>query len=234
MPKAKIGKNGVVEIDGKPLEVDGETVEIQSAVDDAVKSRLKNERDAHKTAVGLLNEKMSTLEKDSAEYKTLQIQHDNLKAQMEKAEDTAKERVQTQMKTLEDEKKAALEAASTATNQLLTERVTNSIMTKATKFLHVDDVVSRLLPVLRSEDEVGKDGNKTGKQVHTYKMKFKDEKGVEKEDFVVLDRALEIVGTERPNWVKGTGTGGPSGDINPKIPEGSSSVTATQLYPSMK
>ena len=209
-----LGSNGIVmtvdENGNKtPLKIGDSILQVKDAVEGIVQNRLKAEKDAYETSISQMKDEMKKLQVDSTEYIKLKNNVEILQGKLDDAESQAAEKVQQQMTDLSNENETLKTQVSQLQADITKRDVESLIIEHAGNFFRHSDVVQELMPKLHTEKD------KDGKNVHTFKMNVKDEKGEVKEQFLTPEQAVEAVGAERPYLLKGSDRSGlNTGDPN--------------------
>jgi phage-related protein len=203
-------KGEVVKIGDDPVLVEGALT--QKQVDAKIQERLAREKQTHaalKSAAEKMPELQQQVEASAARIRELEEQAAN-------ATKIAEEQVHAQLsKAQSDAEKyrAALELERTGH---IRTQVTNAILAKAgDRFINPAlDVVPKLLEVHKREPVKGSDGKPLdGQSVDVFKLRFKNEKGEDVEDFLPVDKALEVMASSPDfrHYVRAQGPGGSGG-----------------------
>lgn len=215
MPTLKLNDEGhLVTEDGTVFELDGEAVKVEGAktqadIDKSVEDRLARER-----------AKYDELKKAAEQVPSLQKMVDESAAKLRDLEGEA-ERVKTateqesaaQINKARQDAERYREVAERNAAELQRFQVKVAILGAAKdKFNDPEtDLVSNLLNVHKREPVKGEDGKATGEFKDFYKLRFKNEDGVEVEDYLPVDKALEVWAESHPHHVRPTGASGSGG-----------------------
>lgn len=215
MPKVKLNDEGQLVLEsGEPFEIDGETVEIEGAftkaqVTQTVEERLGRERAKHeelKKAAEQVPSLQKLADESSAKVRELEAELEQTKtsAAQETAAQLAKARQETERYRSESEQRA---------NELVRFQVETLILGKAGKDFNEPsvDVVPHLLKVHKREPVKGEDGKPTGEFKDFFKLRHKNDQGEEVEEFLPVDKALEVWAAAYPHHLKPSGSSGSGG-----------------------
>lgn len=215
MPTLKLNDEGhLVAEDGTVFELNGEAVKVEGAktqadIDKSVEDRLARER-----------AKYDELKKAAEQVPSLQKMVDESAAKLRDLEGEA-ERVKTateqesaaQINKANQEAAKYREAAERNAAELQRFQVKVAILGAAKdKFNDPEtDLVSNLLNVHKREPVKGEDGRPTGEFKDFYKLRFKNEDGAEVEEYLPVDKAIEVWADSHPHHVRPTGASGSGG-----------------------
>lgn len=222
MPDMNLDEEGfVLTTEGNRLEIDGEPVKLngvmtQDAFNKTLGQRLTQEREKLSTRIKALEEvanKTPAIEqalKDAKDEKTA------LEQQLKDAEKSAEDKVKSQLAKLQKENADYKSALTQEQSARVRDQVTTSILAASQdKFINpARDVVPHLLGAHKREPAKDNEGKTIeGQFVDVFKMKFKDEKGNEVEDFVPVDKAVGIFAGDKNNahYVRPGGFSGAGG-----------------------
>lgn len=215
MPKVKLNDEGQLVLEsGEPFEIDGETVEIEGAytkaqVTETVEARLARERKDHEKLKAAA-EQMPELQKladDSAK------RVNELEAELEQTKASAAQETAAQLAKARQETERYKSEAEQRANELVRFQVESLILGRAgTDFNEPSvDVVPHLLQVHKREPVKGEDGKPTGEFKDFFKLRHKNDKGEEVEEFLPVEKALEVWATAHPHHLKPSGSSGSGG-----------------------
>jgi hypothetical protein len=199
---------------GELLEIDGETPEIEGAftkaqVTETVEARLARERKDHeklKEAAAQMPELQKLADASAARVRELETELEQTKtsAAQESAAQLTKARQET-----ERYKSAAEQSAA----ELVRYQVQTAILGAAGSDFNdpANDVVPRLLAVHKREAVKGEDGKPTGEFKDFFKLRYKNDKGEEVDDYLPVDKALEALAQTSPHYLKPSGGSGSGG-----------------------
>lgn len=234
MPKLKLNDEGqLVTEDGTVFEVDGEAVSVDGAYTKAqltktVEDRLAREQknlETLKAAAEQVPGLQKLVDESSAKVRELEAETENIKAtaQQESAAQINKHRQEAERFKAEAEKNAA---------ELLKFQVQTQILGAAGSNFNdpATDLVPHLLQAHKREAVKGEDGRPTGEFKDFFKLRFKNDKGDEVEDYLPVDKALEAWATSHPHHVKATGGSGSGGGnyLNPSGNQKRSEMSVSQ------
>lgn len=222
MPKLKLNDEGhLVTEAGEPFEIDGEAVTVEGAftkaqVTETVEARLARERKDHEKLKEAA-EQMPGLQKlaDASANRVRELESELEKTKSSAAQESAAQLTKARQET--ERYKAAAEQSAT---ELIRYQVQTSILGAAGSNFNdpANDVVPRLLSVHKREVVKGEDGRPTGEFKDFFKLRHKNDKGEEVEDYLPVDKALEALAQSSPHYLKpsgGSGSGGGSYISNP-------------------
>lgn len=200
-------------IDGEPQKVEG--VVAQDKFDKTLGERLAKEREKLNNRIKALEEIANKTPGIEEELKNAKAEKADLEQRLTTAEKEAQDKVSSQLSKLtkeRDELKSGLENEQRAR---VIDQVSVAILGHAKdRFINPErDLVPVLLGAHKREPKKGEDGKTVdGQFVDVFKMRRKDgDKTVE--EFVPLDKAVEIFATDEANahYVKPSGRGGSGG-----------------------
>jgi len=213
--KLKLNEEGqLVTEDGTPYEVDGEAVTVegvktQADIDKTVKERLAREQknlETLKAAAEQVPGLQKMVDESAVRVRELEAEAENIKsaAQQESAAQINKHRQEAERFKAEAEKNAA---------ELVRFQVQTKILGAAGANFNdpATDLVPHLLNAHKREPVKGEDGKPTGEVKDFFRLRFKNESGEEVEDFLPVEKALEVWATAHPHHVKATGGSGSGG-----------------------
>lgn len=238
MPKVKLNDEGQLVLEsGEPFEIDGETVEIEGAytkaqVTETVEARLARERKDHeklKAAAEQMPELQKLADDSAKRVKELEAELEQTKASaaQETAAQLAKARQETERYKSEAEQRA---------NELVRFQVETLILGKAGKDFNEPsvDVVPHLLQVHKREPVKGEDGKPTDEFKDFFKLRHKNEQGEEVDEFLPVEKALEVWAAAHPHHLKPSGSSGSGGgnynNPNPNMKRSSMSASQRNEY----
>lgn len=220
--KLKFNDEGkVVTEAGDPFEIDGEEVTIEGAytkaqVTETVEARLVRERKDHEKLKAAA-EQMPELQK-LADASANRVKE--LEAELEQTKSSAAQETAAQLAKARQETERYKAEAQNSANALVRFQVESLILGKAGSSFNEPsvDVVPHLLQVHKREPIKGEDGKPTGEFKDFFKLRFKNDKGEEVDEYLPVDKALEVWASQHPHHLKasgGSGSGGGNYNINP-------------------
>lgn len=215
MPKVRLNDEGQLVLEsGEPFEIDGESVEIEGAytkaqVTETVEARLARERKDHeklKAAAEQMPELQKLADASANRVKELESELEQTKASA--AQETAAQLAKARQET--DRYKTE---AQNYADELVRFQVESQILSKAGKDFNEPgvDVVPHLLKVHKREPVKGEDGKPTGEFKDFFKIRHKNDKGEEVDEFLPVDKALEVWAQAHPHHLKPSGSSGSGG-----------------------
>lgn len=222
MPKLKLNDEGqLVTEAGEPFVIDGEAVTVEGAftkaqVTQTVEERLNRERtkfEELKKAAEQVPSLQKLVDESSAKVRELE-------AEAEKIKSTVAQESTAQINKHRQEAERYKAEAEQRANELVRYQVQTAILGAAGSNFNdpANDVVPRLLSVHKREAVKGEDGKPTGEFKDFFKLRFKNDKGEEVEDYLPVDKALDALAQSSPHYLKpsgGSGSGGGNYPINP-------------------
>ncbi len=215
MPKYTMNEEGqlldaegtVIEIDGEPVSVDGAVT--KAKMEETVEARLIRERkdsESLKAAAAQMPELQKIADAAAARVKDLEIEVERTKSQAEQ------ESSATIAKYRQEAERSKAEAQQRA-DELVRYQVQMQIIGAAKDTFNdpAIDLVPHLLNTHKREAVKGEDGKPTGEFKDFYKLRFKNEEGVEVEEHLPVDKALEVWAASHPHHVRATGASGSGG-----------------------
>lgn len=183
MAKATIGKDGVVLIDGKPLEISGEPVTIQEDFDAKLKDRIEKEKAKREELAEQVKALEAQANKTAETERLLAKAKDDLAAsekRLEKAKAEAQEEVANQLAALAKERDQFKARLGETEKAWLRDQVSAQILS-ASGDLFINparDIVPALLGVHKREPKTGTDGKPVeGQFVDLFEVEVANEKG---------------------------------------------------------
>jgi hypothetical protein len=224
MPKYTLAEDGknLLDEEGNIVKIGDEAIEVEGGItqqkaEQAIKDRLARQADRIKT-LETQAERTPAVEKMLEELKSEKQQ---IEQQLSTAMASAQAEVQAQLTKAQreaDQFRTAYQAEATAR---LREQVTNLILGKAGDGFQCPaaDLVPRLLSVHKREQVKGEDGKPVeGQFVDLFKLRFRDDKGNETEDFLPVEKAIDAFASDPANrhYLRSTAASGSGGATYPK------------------
>jgi hypothetical protein len=221
MPTLKINEEGqLVNEEGEVFELEGEAVTVegvktQADIDKTVNERLARERQKHdelKKAAEKAPELQRMLDEQAAKVRELETEAEKIKA-------TVEQESAAQINKYRQEAERYKTEAQRRAEELETFQAQTSILAKAGSHFNdpATDLVPHLLNVRKREPILDENGKATGEFRDTFKLRVKNDKGEESEEYLPLDKAIDAWAEAHPHHVRsqaGSGSGG-SGRITP-------------------
>lgn len=215
MPALKLNDSGqLVNESGEVFEIEGEAVTVegvktQADIDKTVKDRLAREREKYdelKRAAETVPSLQRLVDESSAKVRDLEAEAENIKAtaQQESAATINKHRQEAERYKAEAQQRS---------EELVRYQIQNQILSVAGSNFNdpATDLVPHLLQAHKREAVKGEDGKSTGEFKDFFKLRFKNDKGEEVEDYLPVDKAIETWAASHPHHVKATGGSGSGG-----------------------
>mgnify|MGYP001242797285 CR=1 FL=1 len=204
----------LVDQDGKAVLIGEEPVTLkgvrtQAQVDQVIKERLSRQTERIKTLEAQANRtpELETL------LESLKAEKTDLESQMAEVRETAKAEAQAQLAKLQKETQSWRERFEAEAKARVRDQVSTQILAAAADRFNDPgtDVVPHLLGVHKREAKKDDSGKPTDEFLDFFKLRYKTEKGEEVEEFMSLDKALDVWAAAHPHHVRSSDRGGAGG-----------------------
>jgi hypothetical protein len=210
-------EGNLLDADGKPLVIGDEPVKLsdiegaktQKDIDTTVEQRLARQTERIRTLEAQAN-KTPELERL---LEGLKSEKGELERQVQQVKETAQSEAQAQLTRVSSERdqfKQALDAEKAAR---VRDQVSTAILAAAKDKFNdpAIDVVPHLLNAHKREPQKDAQGKDTGKFVDFFLLRYKNDKGEEVEEYLPVEKALEVWGAQHPHHVRPSGGNGSGG-----------------------
>lgn len=207
-----LNEEGVlVDDSGAPVQVGDEPIRLEGYQSKEQVSRVIQERLARQT------DRIKQLESQANRTPELESMLDSMRAekaelerQIGQVKEQAQAEAQAQLTKLRKDADEYRQRYETEAQARVRDQVTNTILATAKDQFNdpAIDVVPHLLQAHKREEKKGPDGSATGEFLDYFKLRFKNEKGEDVEDFLPVDRALEVWAQQHPHHVRASNRGG--------------------------